>query len=104
MPSPSEGIRRSRTARSGGLPTERMTYAVKELFYSVQGEGANTGRPAVFCRFAGCNLWSGREDERENAICRFCDTDFFGIDGTYGGRYDAEGLADAIERVCLGGR
>jgi len=76
-----------------------MTYAVKELFYSVQGEGANAGRPAVFCRFAGCNLWSGREADRQHAICRFCDTDFLGIDGTYGGCYDAEGLANAIERL-----
>jgi len=76
-----------------------MTYAVKELFYSVQGEGANAGRPAVFCRFAGCNLWSGREGDRQHAICRFCDTDFLGIDGTYGGCYDAEGLANAIERL-----
>lgn len=63
-------------------------YSVKEIFYSVQGEGYNSGRPAVFCRFAGCNLWSGKEEDRENAICPFCDTDFFGTDGTGGGLYE----------------
>ena len=71
-----------------------MSYAVKEIFYTLQGEGAQTGRPAVFCRFAGCNLWSGREVDRERAICSFCDTDFVGTDGTEGGRYpNAEALA-----------
>ena len=60
---------------------------IAELFYSLQGEGANTGRPAVFCRFAGCNLWSGREEDRETAICRFCDTDFVGFDGENGGKF-----------------
>jgi len=79
-----------------------MTYAVKELFYSVQGEGANSGRPAVFCRFAGCNLWSGREEDRATAVCQFCDTEFAGTDGTHGGRYSAEELASAIERLCSG--
>lgn len=64
-----------------------MTYAVKEIFYTLQGEGARTGRPAVFCRFAGCNLWSGREADRESAICNFCDTDFVGIDGPGGGSF-----------------
>lgn len=64
-----------------------MMYAVKEIFYSLQGEGANAGRPAVFVRFAGCNLWSGREAERNDAVCRFCDTDFVGTNGTNGGRY-----------------
>ncbi len=65
-----------------------MTYAVKEIFYTLQGEGANAGRPAVFCRFAGCNLWSGREEERTtSALCRFCDTDFVGFDGENGGKY-----------------
>jgi 7-carboxy-7-deazaguanine synthase (Cx14CxxC type) len=64
-----------------------LSYAVKEIFYTLQGEGANAGRPAVFCRFAGCNLWSGREDDRAQAACRFCDTDFVGTDGTLGGRY-----------------
>ncbi len=74
-----------------------MSYAVKEIFYTLQGEGALTGRPAVFCRFAGCNLWSGREEDRAAAICTFCDTDFVGTDGTDGGRYrDAATLADRV--------
>lgn len=71
-------------------------YAVKEIFLTLQGEGAQTGRPAVFCRFAGCNLWSGREQDRAEAVCKFCDTDFVGTDGTRGGRYSATDLADAI--------
>jgi 7-carboxy-7-deazaguanine synthase len=62
-------------------------YSVKEIFYSLQGEGARTGRPTVFLRFAGCNLWTGREEDREKAICSFCDTDFVGVDGSYGGKY-----------------
>ncbi|MFL5897644.1 MAG: 7-carboxy-7-deazaguanine synthase [Solirubrobacterales bacterium] len=66
-----------------------MAYAVKEIFYSLQGEGAQVGRPAVFCRFAGCNLWTGREEDRLDAICSFCDTDFRGVDGTLGGRYES---------------
>lgn len=71
-------------------------YAVKEIFYTLQGEGANTGRPAVFCRFAGCNLWTGRESDRASAICDFCDTDFVGI-GPDGGKFDtADALADAV--------
>jgi 7-carboxy-7-deazaguanine synthase len=74
-----------------------MSYAVKEIFMTLQGEGAQAGRAAVFCRFAGCNLWSGREQDRHSAICRFCDTDFVGTDGTLGGRYaSAEALADTI--------
>jgi 7-carboxy-7-deazaguanine synthase len=74
-----------------------MSYAVKEIFYTLQGEGGLTGRPAVFCRFAGCNLWSGREEDRASAACSFCDTDFVGIDGSDGGRYrDAGSLADKI--------
>ena len=74
-----------------------MSYAVKEIFYTLQGEGANTGRPAVFCRFAGCNLWSGREEDRATAICRFCDTDFVGTDGSGGGRFSsAQALAAAV--------
>ena len=74
-----------------------MSYAVKEIFMTLQGEGAQVGRAAVFCRFAGCNLWSGREQDRPSAICRFCDTDFVGTDGTLGGRYEsADALADAI--------
>ncbi len=75
-----------------------MNYAVKEIFKTLQGEGAHTGRAAVFCRFAGCNLWSGREQDRASAQCRFCDTDFVGVDGTGGGRFaDPETLAKAIE-------
>ncbi|RIX97979.1 7-carboxy-7-deazaguanine synthase [Aureimonas flava] len=74
-----------------------MSYAVKEIFYTLQGEGRNAGRAAVFCRFAGCNLWSGREEDRETAVCRFCDTDFVGMDGTGGGRFrSAEALAGAV--------
>jgi 7-carboxy-7-deazaguanine synthase len=74
-----------------------MSYAVKEIFYTLQGEGAQTGRPAVFCRFSGCNLWSGREIDRDAAVCRFCDTDFVGTDGAGGGRFaDAEALASAV--------
>jgi 7-carboxy-7-deazaguanine synthase len=73
------------------------SYSVKEIFYSLQGEGINAGRPAVFCRFAGCNLWSGREADRDSAVCRFCDTDFVGTDGTAGGKYpDAASLAKVL--------
>ncbi len=71
-----------------------MTYHVKELFYTLQGEGAQAGRPAVFLRFAGCNLWTGREADRAKAICQFCDTDFVGTDGLNGGKYAAEELAE----------
>jgi 7-carboxy-7-deazaguanine synthase (Cx14CxxC type) len=94
-----------------------MSYAVKEIFYTLQGEGANAGRAAVFCRFAGCNLWSGREADRGAAVCRFCDTDFLGVDGEGGGKFtSAEELAAAVEQkwptnsavgqrfvVCTGG-
>ncbi|MDR5777323.1 MULTISPECIES: 7-carboxy-7-deazaguanine synthase [unclassified Caballeronia] len=92
-----------------------MSYAVKETFYTLQGEGANAGRPAVFCRFAGCNLWSGREIDRPGAVCQFCDTDFVGTDGENGGKYRSpEELVskivslwpeDAAHRfvVCTGG-
>jgi 7-carboxy-7-deazaguanine synthase (Cx14CxxC type) len=74
-----------------------MAYAVKEIFYTLQGEGAHAGRPAVFCRFSGCNLWSGREEDRANAVCKFCDTDFVGTDGTGGGKFsDARKLAAAV--------
>jgi 7-carboxy-7-deazaguanine synthase (Cx14CxxC type) len=74
-----------------------VSYAIKEIFLTLQGEGAQTGRAAVFCRFAGCNLWSGREADRASATCRFCDTDFVGTDGTKGGAYaTADELADAI--------
>ena len=77
-----------------------MSYQVKEIFYTLQGEGANAGKPAVFCRFAGCNLWSGREQDRANAVCQFCDTDFVGTDGSLGARYDnAAALAAQIEKL-----
>jgi 7-carboxy-7-deazaguanine synthase (Cx14CxxC type) len=81
-----------------------MTYSVKELFFTLQGEGAKAGTPAVFCRFAGCNLWSGREADRASAVCTFCDTDFIGTDGTGGGKFStAEALADAIANQWPGG-
>src|SRR3990170_4126738 len=93
-----------------------MTYAVKEVFYTLQGEGANTGRAAVFCRFAGCNLWTGRERDRAEALCQFCDTDFVGTDGPGGGSFlTPEALAAAVSAawpesesgkrfvVCTGG-
>jgi 7-carboxy-7-deazaguanine synthase len=74
-----------------------MSYAVKEIYYTLQGEGAQTGRAAVFCRFAGCNLWSGREEDRASAVCRFCDTDFVGTDGAGGGKFASAGqLAAAV--------
>ena len=80
-----------------------MTYTVKEIFYTLQGEGAQTGRAAVFCRFSGCNLWSGREEDRSRAVCQFCDTDFVGT-GPDGGRFrSAAELADAVERCWTGG-
>jgi len=82
-----------------------MTLAVKEIFFTLQGEGANTGRAAVFCRFAGCNLWSGREADRAAAQCTFCDTDFVGTDGPGGGSFATEAaLADAIQRAWPTGR
>lgn len=92
-----------------------MTYSVREAYYTLQGEGAQTGRPAVFLRFAGCNLWSGREQHRAQAVCRFCDTDFVGTDGPGGGKFaSAESLATAVAAhwpgkhgskyvVCTGG-
>lgn len=74
-----------------------MAYSVKEIFYTLQGEGAQSGRAAVFCRFAGCNLWSGREKDRATAVCRFCDTDFVGTNGPGGGRFEsAQALAAAV--------
>jgi 7-carboxy-7-deazaguanine synthase (Cx14CxxC type) len=77
-----------------------MSYTVKEIFYTLQGEGFHSGTPAVFCRFARCNLWTGREDQRASAICQFCDTDFVGIDGPGGGRFaDANELATTIASV-----
>jgi 7-carboxy-7-deazaguanine synthase (Cx14CxxC type) len=89
-----------------------VAYTVKEIFYTLQGEGRNAGRPAVFCRFSGCNLWTGREEDRHDAVCQFCDTDFVGT-GPDGGRFaDAASLADAVlarwpevvEGRALGGR
>jgi 7-carboxy-7-deazaguanine synthase (Cx14CxxC type) len=81
-----------------------MSYAVKEIFLTLQGEGGQAGRPAVFCRFAGCNLWSGREEDRAAAVCSFCDTDFVGMDGPGGGRFPTpDGLADAVEAAWTGG-
>ncbi len=81
-----------------------MAYAVKEIFATLQGEGAQAGRASVFCRFTGCNLWSGREADRADATCRFCDTDFVGMDGPGGGRFaDAEALAEAILSCWPGG-
>lgn len=81
-----------------------MSYAVKEIFLTLQGEGGQAGRPAVFCRFAGCNLWSGREEDRADAVCTFCDTDFVGMDGPGGGRFaTADELAGAVECAWRGG-
>ena len=80
-----------------------MSYAVKEIFKTLQGEGAQMGRAAVFCRFAGCNLWSGREVDRATSVCSFCDTDYVGMDGSGGGRFaDAQALTDAIEAEWAG--
>lgn len=81
-----------------------MTYTVKEIYFTLQGEGAQTGRPAVFLRFSGCNLWSGRETHRADAVCRFCDTDFVGTDGPGGGKFrSAAALADAVAAAWLAG-
>src|SRR5436189_4190293 len=101
VPAPSERLRRGGRARSDPLPGDggchAMSYAVKEIYYTLQGEGANAGSPAVFLRFAGCNLWSGREEDRSSAVCRFCDTDFVGTDGPGGGRFaSALLLAEAV--------
>ncbi len=74
-------------------------YKVKEIYYTLQGEGFHTGRPAVFCRFTGCNLWSGREEDRHKAICQFCDTDFWGTDGENGGKYTAQELARKVKAL-----
>jgi 7-carboxy-7-deazaguanine synthase len=81
-----------------------MSYAVKEIFLTLQGEGGQAGRPAVFCRFSGCNLWTGREADRGRAVCDFCDTDFVGLDGPGGGRFaSAQALADAVAAAWPGG-
>src|ERR1700685_3518172 len=89
-----------RTARRGLCQIHRpMTYSVKEIYYTLQGEGAQTGRAAVFLRFAGCNLWSGLEKDRAQATCRFCDTDFVGTDAPNGGKFaDAVALARAVKQ------
>ena len=77
-----------------------MTYSVKEIFYTLQGEGAHAGRPAVFCRFSGCNLWTGRESDRATAVCQFCDTDFVGTDGEGGGKFaNGTTLANTINAL-----
>ncbi|AMP00914.1 4Fe-4S single cluster domain protein [Collimonas arenae] len=77
-----------------------MTYSIKEIFYTLQGEGTHAGRPAVFCRFSGCNLWTGREEDRSSAVCQFCDTDFVGTDGEGGGKFkDGESLAQTINAL-----
>src|SRR2546430_9810686 len=101
-PRGSDRIRRSDGASDRGR-RGAMTYTVKEIFYTLQGEGAQTGRAAVFCRFSGCNLWSGREEDRSRAVCQFCDTDFVGT-GPEGGRFtSAKELADVIDGCWTGG-
>jgi 7-carboxy-7-deazaguanine synthase (Cx14CxxC type) len=81
-----------------------MTYSVKEIFLTLQGEGGQAGKAAVFCRFAGCNLWTGREQDRAKAVCTFCDTDFVGVDGEGGGKFTTpEALVDAVEAAWTGG-
>lgn len=96
------------------MNSRKSLYKIKEIYYTLQGEGARTGRPAVFLRFTGCNLWSGREEDRSDAVCKFCDTDFHGMDGTLGGKYDAASLALQVNElwpkdngrkyvVCTGG-
>src|SRR5215211_4414968 len=105
VPAPSSGIQRGRGERSRNLRDEHnaLTYTVKEIFYTLQGEGANAGRAAVFCRFSGCNLWSGREEDRSRAVCKFCDTDFVGV-GPDGGRFEQpDELAEAVARAWRGG-
>lgn len=97
VPKPGGRARRPTSSESA------VAYFVKEIVYTLQGEGARTGRPAVFCRFAGCNLWTGREEDRARAICRFCDTQFVGTDGPGGGRFeDAEALAAAVAAKWVG--
>ena len=86
-------------APDSGRLIGRAMYSVKEIFYTLQGEGAQAGRPAVFCRFAGCNLWTGRERDRATATCNFCDTDFVGTDGPDGGKF---AVAGALAKACRG--
>src|SRR3954462_194807 len=96
VPTSSQGLRRCRSGGSDPLSTRRLMYTVREIFYTLQGEGFHAGRPAVFCRFSGCNLWTGREDDRHRAICTFCDTDFVGV-GPDGGKFaDADALAERV--------
>src|SRR4029079_8676799 len=106
LPAPAERLQRGRTRGSDSVrdsPERAVTYTVKEIFYTLQGEGAQTGRAAVFCRFSGCNLWSGREEDRSRAVCKFCDTDFV-VTGPDGGRFKTpEELADAVDRCWSGG-
>src|SRR5258708_33163010 len=102
VPAPAVPARR-RPFRIMRFEEMALSYAVKEIFLTLQGEGAHAGRAAVFCRFSGCNLWSGRETDRERAVCRFCDTDFTGLDGTLGGRYaSADELADTLAAQVTG--
>src|SRR6185436_2259169 len=106
VPAATERLQRSRPRGSDcvrdGARRGAVTYTVKEIFYTLQGEGAQTGRAAVFCRFSGCNLWSGREEDRSRAVCQFCDTDFVGT-GPDGGRFaTAEDLAEAVDRCWEG--
>src|SRR5690348_13599752 len=97
LPAARQGLRRGGNPRSNGL---RMTYAVKECFLTLQGEGMQAGSRAVFLRFAGCNLWSGREQDRTTAQCNFCDTDFVGTDGDGGGKFrSASKLAAHVEQL-----
>src|ERR671913_2391166 len=104
LPPACEGVRGRRVAGSDALRGRAMTYAVKECFLTLQGEGVQSGTRAVFLRFAGCNLWSGREVDRAEAQCRFCDTDFVGTDGEGGGKFPgADALAGAVERAWNGG-
>src|SRR5438270_9056432 len=102
MPAPRQGLRRGRYCGPDRL---RMSYAVKECFLTLQGEGVQSGSRAVFLRFAGCNLWSGREEDRAGAQCRFCDTDFVGTDGEAGGKFaSANRLAAHVESLWGDGR
>lgn len=93
----------TRLPRRASKEFDPVKYSIKELYLTLQGEGLHTGRPAVFCRFSGCNLWSGREEDRATAICQFCDTDFFGTDGDGGGQFEsAHDLAQAIALIWVG--
>src|ERR1700723_3788747 len=107
MSDPQERISSQRNQRSNPISIAGwsfyMSYFAKEIFYTLQGEGANAGRPAVFCRFTSCNLWTGREKDRARAVCKFCDTDFTGTDGPGGGRFATPvALAEAVRAAWLG--